>query len=85
MDYRILRLAIDNLSPNAEYSIDEGDLEKITWITGENFPTKAQIEAEMKKVEKAEEKKFAEKVARREALLERLGLTEDEAQLLLSQ
>jgi len=81
MDYRILRLAIDNISPNAEYSIDEGDLDKLTWISGDNLPSKSDIIAEMQKVEAEqvalEEAKAAVKAAA-EAKLAALGLTAEE-------
>lgn len=83
MNYRTLRLAITNLCPDGEYSIDEADLDKLTWINGTKPPTKNQIIAEMAKVEAQETQDAANKQVARAALLDRLGITEDEAKLLL--
>lgn len=83
MDYLIR--SIRNLRPNAEFSFIEDDYSTIAWdvLEGE-APTQQEVEAEidrMKKEEKLQEQYRAEAKA---ALLERLGITEDEAKLLLS-
>lgn len=84
MNYRTLRLAISNLCPDAEYTVDEGDLDKLTWIVASNPPTKSEIIAEMINVEASEAQAELEATAKKQALLDKLGITEDEAKLLLS-
>jgi hypothetical protein len=77
--------AIKILAPTAEFSILDNDYSKITWDVLEgNAPTKAQINKVIEQI-KAEEAAEAEaKSAAREAILTRLGITADEAKILLS-
>ena len=72
--------AIKSLLGNAEWSISDDDLSTLVIHTvGINAPTAAEIEAEIKKLNDIE----ARKEAARSALLARLGITEEEARLLL--
>ena len=73
--------ALLSLRPNTEFVITDNDIKTIVWHTeGVTTPTKKQIEDEIKRLEAIE----AEKPAAKAALLERLGITAEEASLLLS-
>jgi hypothetical protein len=77
--------AIKKLKPTAEFSFDENDYSTIKWdvLEGE-APTQAEIDDAIEQV-KADEIAEAEVKAQAKAeLLERLGITADEAKLLLS-
>lgn len=77
--------AIKYLAPEAEFSFQETDLSTLEWHS-ENIkrPTDKEIIAAVDTVKKAKEAELEAKAAAREALLNRLGITEDEAKLLLS-
>ena len=80
-----LTKAIKKLKPNAEFSFTDDDYSTIKWdvLEGE-APTQAEIDAAIEQV-KADELAEAEaKAAQKAALLDRLGITEEEAQLLLA-
>ena len=79
-----LSKAIKSLRPTAEFSFNEEDYSTVKWDVLEgNAPTKAQIEAEIAKIKAAEATEVETKSATKAALLERLGITADEAALLL--
>ena len=71
------------LCPNSEWVISGDDYDSIQWIKGEPI-TKAQFEDGLAKYDawKAEQDSKAEAV--KAALLVKLGITADEAKLLLS-
>jgi hypothetical protein len=71
------------LCPNSEWVIRGGDFDSIEWIKGEPI-TKAQFEAGFAQYDawKAEQETKAE--ADKTALLAKLGISADEAKLLLS-
>ena len=77
--------AILSLRPNAEFSFQEADYSTVKWdvLDGE-APTIAEIEAAAKLVEKAEAEAIKTAAAAKAALLAKLGITENEAKLLLS-
>ena len=76
--------AIRNLAPNAEFSFSEEDLTTLDWqSTAIAKPSIAAIQAEVAKVEKAKESEAADKAAAKSALLAKLGITAEEAALLL--
>lgn len=79
-----LTKAIQSLRPGAEFSITANDYSTIKWdvLNGE-APTEAEIEAEIAKLKADELKEFEAIAAAKAALLERLGITADEAALLL--
>jgi len=79
-----LTLAIKSLRPNSEYSYVDNDYATIEWHVLEGkAPTQAEINAEIAKI-KADELTTAEdKAAAKAALLQRLGITAEEAALLL--
>jgi hypothetical protein len=76
-----LEAAIRYLQPNAEFSFTEADFDSIVWDKVEgNPPTLAEIEQALKDI-KAQE---AAKAKAKADLLERLGITSEEAKLLIS-
>jgi len=77
--------AIQSLRPTAEFSFNDEDYSTIKWdvLEGE-APTQAEINAEIVKIKANEIKEAENKAAAKAALLERLGITEDEAKLLLA-
>ena len=79
-----LTKAIKHLKPTAEFVITNDDYSTIIWnvLDGE-APTQAEIDAAIEQIKADELTESATKAAQRQALLERLGITEDEARLLL--
>jgi hypothetical protein len=72
--------AVNSLRPNIEWTMNGDDVEGIIWHTPNVHPlTTAEVNAEIKRLEDVE----LSKVSAKAALLERLGITEDEAKLLL--
>jgi len=83
MDY--LNAAIQKLKPNSEYVYSGDDYSSINWHVLEgDAPTKKEIDDVIKVIKADETKALETKANAKTALLERLGLTEDEAKLLLS-
>lgn len=76
--------AIWSLKPNSEYTFSNNDYSTIKWhvLEGE-APTQAEIDAEIEKIKAAELTAEADRAAAKTALLSRLGITEEEAKLLL--
>lgn len=82
---RYLVEAIRELRPGSEFVIRDNDYSTIEWIVLEGkAPTLKQVEEAIITVQEKEAQQAAENAARRAAILERLGLTEDEAKLILS-
>jgi hypothetical protein len=80
-----LTKAIKILKPTAEFSFTDEDYSTINWDVLEgNPPTKKQIDDAIEQVKANEITKAAANVQAKSALLERLGISEDEAKLLLS-
>jgi hypothetical protein len=80
-----LAKAIKELCPTAEFSYSDNDYSTIKWDKLEgNAPTKSEIDAAIKQVEADEIAAQKAQQSAKSALLERLGLTEEEASLLLS-
>jgi len=77
--------AIKLIKPESEFSFQETDYSTIKWDVLEGkAPTWEEIEAAHLEVKAAEEAAKAEAAAKRQALLDKLGITEEEAKLLLS-
>jgi hypothetical protein len=70
------------LCPNSEWVIRGGDFDSIEWIKGEKI-TKAEYEAGFAQYDAWKAEQEATKAADKAALLERLGITAEEATLLL--
>ena len=83
MDY--LLKAIKLLKPTAEFSFQENDYSTIKWDVLEgDAPTQSEIDAAIEQVKTNEVAEAQAKAAQKAALLDRLGITEDEAKLLLA-
>ena len=78
--------AVISLRPGAEWSMNGDDVEGIIWHTEGAEPlTTAEVQAEVKRLEKAEAKAVADREAAKAsalAKLEALGLTTEEAQAI---
>lgn len=75
--------ALMSLVPDAKWVLVGDDYEDIEWIEG-NKPTIKEIESEIKALPAKREALAKEQEAKRADILQRLGLTEEEAKLLLS-
>ena len=76
--------AIKSLKPSAEFSFTEEDYSTIKWDVLDGVaPTIDEINAEIVKIKAQEESDKVTKAANKAALLERLGITAEEATLLL--
>jgi hypothetical protein len=83
MDY--LTQAIRKLKPTAEFSFIDNDYSSIKWdvLEGE-APSQAQIDLAIEQLKVDEIAQAEAKATQKAALLDRLGITEDEAKLLLA-
>jgi hypothetical protein len=80
-----LTKAIRKLKPTAEFSFSNDDYSTIKWDVLEGTPpTQAEIDVAIEQVKADEITQAAAKATAKAALLERLGITQDEANLLLS-
>ena len=77
--------AIKKLKPNSEFSFTDDDYSTIKWdvLDGE-APTQKEIDTAIKQLREDELAEAQAKATQRQTLLTRLGITEDEARLLLS-
>jgi hypothetical protein len=84
MNEQLITKAITKLKPTAEFSFTDGDYSSIKWDKLDGVaPTQAEIDAAIKVIEAEDKAATAQRVADKAALLERLGITADEAALLL--
>jgi hypothetical protein len=82
MDY--LTRAIQSLRPNSEFSFQNKDYSTIKWdILEGTAPTGKAIDDEIARLKAADLTIEADRAAAKTALLARLGITADEAALLL--
>ena len=83
MEY--LAQAIKNLQPTAEFTYQENDYSTVNWlILDGDAPSQKQIDDEIKRIKAAEIADAQAKATAKADLLDRLGITADEAKLLLS-
>lgn len=83
MDY--LTRAILSLKPGSQFAIQADDYSTIVWHELEGTaPTAKQIEDEIKRLKAVDVTAESDRAAAKSALLSRLGISEDEARLLLS-
>ncbi len=76
--------AIRHLVPNAEFSFTDNDLSTLKWDSKDlPCPTEKEIIAAIPLVKKAQEAEAKAKSAARSAILDRLGITAEEAALIL--
>ena len=84
MDNLTISKALLNLVPDALWTLRGDDYANLEWESEGNPPTLAEIQAEIAQLP-AKEKAEADKAeADKTALLTKLGITADEAKLLLS-
>ena len=77
--------AIRKLKPTAEFSFQENDYTTIKWdVLDGDAPTQKEIDAAIKEVKADEIADAQAKATQRQAILDRLGITAEEAALLLS-
>jgi len=77
--------AILAINPNAEVSVDDNDINKITWLNGTTEISKSNIETKIAELPTAEEEKIAtetKKASGKQKLLD-LGLSEEEVKALI--
>jgi hypothetical protein len=80
-----LQKAILKLRPNSEFVIKDNDYATIEWfVLDGKAPTVAEINVAIEQVKIDEIAEAEAKAQAKAALLDRLGITEDEAKLLLS-
>jgi hypothetical protein len=83
MDYLIK--AIKYLKPTAEFSFTNDDYSTIKWnVLKGDAPTQPEIDDAISQIKADEGAELESKANQKAALLERLGITEEEARLLLS-
>jgi hypothetical protein len=79
-----LAKAIKNLRPDSEFSYSNDDYSTIKWIVlNGDVPTQQEVDDEIKSIKISETAEAEAKEAARAAVLEKLGLTADEAAALL--
>ena len=71
------------LRPNGGWVIVEDDFDSIRWDDGVEPLTKTEFDAGFAQYDAWKAQQEAEAQAKRQALLDKLGITEDEAKLLL--
>ena len=85
MENEYLAKAIKKLRPEAEFSFQSGDYSTIQWIVLEGqAPTDAEIAAATKEIKAEIAATEKAEAAKKANILERLGITEEEAKLLLA-
>lgn len=76
--------AIHKLKPTAEFTFKEADYSTIEWISLEGeAPTQQEIDAAIAEIEADEAAAKVAVEAQKQSILDRLGITADEAALLL--
>jgi hypothetical protein len=76
--------AIRKLKPNSEFSFTDNDYSTIKWDVLEGkAPTQAEVDAAIEQVKADQIAEAEAKATQKAALLDRLGITEAEAKLLL--
>jgi hypothetical protein len=81
IDYALI---LSKKFPNAEWSLNDNDYpEQLQWFDNSEIPSKDELDSYWDEVKFIRQAEADAKAAQRQALLERLGITESEAQLLL--
>jgi hypothetical protein len=70
--------------PNAEWSLNGDTYEGLTWLSDTDKPTKKELDDFAAAIAKEKEAAKVQKESAKAALLERLGITAEEAALLLA-
>ena len=80
MDYSLI---LSTHFTNGLWTLNGDDYEGLTWLSDTKKPSKKELDDLWQSTIDAVEKKAADAVAARQAILDRLGITSDEAALLL--
>jgi hypothetical protein len=80
MDYTLI---LREKYAGSEWTLNGDDYEGLTWLSDSKKPTKAELEAHWDSLKTYWEDKKAQADADRNSLIEKLGLTEAEANLLI--
>jgi hypothetical protein len=81
MEHQDIVNALTQIRPNSIYHLKDNEL---TWLDDkQSEPTKKELEEGLALYKVKKEEEILEVQAKREALLDRLGITADEARLLL--
>jgi hypothetical protein len=81
MDYQLI---LEHNFSNAEWSINANDYDQLTWLSDTPKPTKKQLDDLWEDTLAKIETQVQAKIQAKAELLERLGITADEAKLLLA-
>ena len=79
-----LQRALRKTYPNAQWVLRGDNYDGLVWLDSSSKPSELEVQAAVHGLETNESIAAAEKAAARQALLDKLGITEDEARLLLS-
>ena len=77
--------ALLKLRPNTEWVMQDNDISTLVFVKPKNatVPTQDEIDAAILEIDNNKQAEIEAKAAQRQAILDRLGLTADEAKLLL--
>ena len=84
MTHDEIKMALRNLNPKAEWNLAGNNYADLVWLSKEAQPTLDELEAEIALLPSKAAATKAKAEADKEALLAKLGITADEAKLLLS-
>ena len=84
MELELIVKALNNLVPESKWSLLGDNYEDLIWLSDGTPPSIEQIEKEIKAIPAKEAKAKADAAAAKAALLTKLGITAEEAVLLLS-
>jgi hypothetical protein len=84
MTHELIIKALKNLAPNAEWTLSGDDYADLIWLSEGKPPTLKAIETEIEKIPGKTATALKEVQDAKAALLTKLGITAEEAVLLLS-
>lgn len=84
MTHQEITEALANLCKSKEWTLSGDNYSDLIWLSDGSAPTLAEIETEIAKLPTKKAEARATKEAQKAAILEKLGISEDEAKLLLS-
>ena len=84
MELELIVKALNNLVPDAKWSLLGNDYADLVWLSEGTKPSVADIEKEIAAIPAKEAKAKADADAKKATLLAKLGITADEAALLLA-
>lgn len=76
--------AVKNLAAGAEFTFSNDDLKTLSSLNGVELPSVKDIQAEIARIKSQQIKDANDLKSQKDAILAKLGLTQDEAKILLS-